>query len=143
MKWSLYAAVYAYCCGVVLLAPLGFVADALVQILGQSTTFTVVLVPGSGAIVGAIAWWGIVERRGAYTYPSGGLAGLATALGTVLLWVVALATVWAPRFVVLGGAVIAFVLAVVGPVGFVAGLPLLYARRRMDAGRSATPQHAG
>jgi hypothetical protein len=136
-RWSAYAGVYAFLCGVALTVPLGFVAGTLVKVLGLPTALTAVLVPGSGAVAGAVAWWAVVERPEAYGYLRGGLAGLVTVLLTVLFWAHLIAVVWAPEFLALPGTVltIGVVLAVTAPAGFVAGLPLLYLRRRLAGER--------
>lgn len=129
VKWALYAGVYAFLCGAVLLLPLGAVADTLVEILTLPRGFTTVLVSGSGAVIGAVVWWTVVERRDAYAYLLGGTVGLLTALFTVLLWAALVAIVYGPSAALAGGVVIVFVLVVIAPVAFVAGLPLMYARR--------------
>lgn len=143
-RWSLYAGLYAFLCGGLLLLPLGFVAHTLVKVLGLPTSFTSVLVPGTGAVVGAVVWWVVVERRDAYTYLAGGAVGVLTALFTALLWALVIAVVWGPEFLLLAGTllVIAFVLAVSAPLAFVAGIPLMYARRRSDDGLSGGGEHA-
>ena len=132
-RWSAYAGIYAFLCGAALLVPLGFVAGTLVKVLGLPSAFTAVLVPGSGAVVGAVAWWAVVELPAEYGYLRGGAVGLLTVLGTVLFWALVIAVVWAPEFLALSGTLltIGFVLVVTAPVGFVAGLPLLYLRRRL------------
>jgi hypothetical protein len=61
LKWSLYAGGYAFLCGLLLLVPLGFVAQVLVGLLtGQTATaargMASVVVPGSGAVIGTAVW---------------------------------------------------------------------------------------
>lgn len=133
VKWSMYAGAYAFLCGALLLLPLGFVANALVMILPLPNVATAVVVPGSSALVGAAVWWVVVERREAYTYLFGGLVGLVTVLATVLFWMVVIAVVWGLWSLQIAGTglVILFVLAVATPVGVVAGMPIMYARRRL------------
>jgi len=130
-RWSLYAGVYAFLCGVALIVPLGAVAKTVVRILTLPPALTVVLVPGSGAVLAAGIWWLLVERRGEYTYLLGGAAWLATALLTVALWTVLVAAVYGPMAVAVGGVVILVTLLVAGPVAVIAGLPMMYARRRL------------
>lgn len=131
VTWSLLAGAYTFLCSSLVLGPLGAVSDTLLTVLGLPETYAAVLVPASSAAVGAVCWWALVERRAAYAYPFGALFGLVTAVVTVLGWTVAVAVVWGPRTVLLaGGVVIGFVLALTAPIGAVAGLPLLYARRR-------------
>lgn len=136
VKWSLYAGAYALFCGVVLLLPLGFVASTLVEVLSLPRAYTAVIVPGSGAVFGAVVWWAAVERQDEYTYRRGGAVGLLTALCTVVFWVLLLTVVWGPWAILAGGVVVVFALVVAGPVAFVSGVPLMYARRRLDDGIS-------
>lgn len=130
VRWTLYAGVYAFLCGLLLLVPLGVVAETLLKVLTLPVAFTVILVPTSGAIIAAGVWWVVVERQETYTYLRGGAFGLLTALGTVLLWTLLVAIVYGPSAPLAAGVVIGFVIAVTAPIGVVAGLPLLYARRR-------------
>lgn len=141
-RWSVYAGIYAFLCGALLLLPLGVVADALVEILRVPTGFAGVLVPGSGAIVGAVVWWGVVERRDAYTYLAGGLVGLLTALCTVLFWSLLVVHVFGRWAIVSAGIVVGFVLLWTTPVAVIAGLPLMYARLRLTDGRSGGTEPA-
>lgn len=136
VKWASYAGLYGFLCGILLLVPLGVVARTLVEVLAMPPALTVIVIPGSGAIVAAIVWWAVVERRAAYTYPFGGVAGLVTVVGTVLLWMTALVVVYGSwtlriRETLL---IIGLVVAVAAPVGAVAGLPLMYARRQLGSG---------
>jgi len=131
--WSLLAGAYVFVCSSLVVLPLGAVADTLLTVLGLPESYAAVLVPGSGALVGAVGWWALVERRAAYSYLFGALFGLVTAVVTVLGWTLAVSVVWGPRTVLLAGVVvIGFVLAITAPFGAVAGLPMMYARRRFD-----------
>lgn len=88
------------------------------------------------AILGAVLWWGVVERRDSYTYLTGGLVGLSTALLTVFIWSLVVAIVDGPWAILAAGIVVGFVILVAAPAGAVAGVPLMYARLRLTDGRS-------
>ncbi|MBV0903264.1 hypothetical protein [Haloarcula salina] len=131
IAWSLLAGAYAFVCSSLVLLRLGAVAGTLLTVLGLPEPYAGVLVPASAGVVGAVGWWALVERRAAQSYLLGALFGLTTAVVTVSLWTLAVAVVWGPRTVLLAGVVvIGFALAVTAPLGAVAGLPLMYARRR-------------
>lgn len=142
MKWSAYAGVYAFLCGVVLLVLLRPVADTLVRLLALPAGYSVFLLAGPVTVIGAGVWWAVVERRGEYTYRLGGIVGMLTALFTVLLWVLLFAIVWGPVSVLAGGVLVFFVLVVSAPVAFIAGLPLMYARHRLGTGPSDGAERA-
>ena len=67
--------------------------------------------------------WSPATRWSAY---AGGAAGFLTALLTVLCWVMVFALVWGPSLVGFG-------VAVTLPPAVVAGVALMYARRRFGA----------
>jgi hypothetical protein len=117
---------------------MGAVTDALGQLLPYTTGPPAVFLALPVPSVGAIAWWAVVERRGAYSYPRGAAAGAVTALGATLCWLVVYAFVWGPRLVATGGILIAVVLVVTVPTAALVMLPLLYVRRQ----RSAEPAAA-
>lgn len=131
VRWSLFAGGYAFLLGVLLFLPLGVVAETLAIVLGLPAGLATVVVPGSGAVIGAAVWWAIVERRSRDGYLLGGVAGLATGVLTVLVWALVIATVYGPWALVSARVVVGFVLAVTAPVAFVAGLPFMYARLRL------------
>lgn len=131
VKWSVYAGIYVFVCGAAMVIPLGVVATTLVKILGLPTAFTVVLVPGSAAVIGTIVWWTVTERRNAYSYANGVIFGLVTSVVTVLFWGLVVAIVWGLQAVRISAIVIGFVLVVASPVGSIAGLPLMHVRRRL------------
>lgn len=130
-KWSLYAGGSAFLCGALLFLVLSPVATTLVKVLTLPTDHAAVLVPGSAAVAGAGVWWTVIERRHAYRYPDGAMAGLVTALVTVGFWLLLPALVYGPVAVLAGGIVILFVLVVTLPVAPIWGVSLVYARRRV------------
>jgi hypothetical protein len=129
--WSLVAGVYAFLCGAVLLLLLSPVNNFLGELLGFSGAYSTFLLAGPALVFGAVVWSSAVERRSAYTYPFGALFGAATALLTMLFWLLVFALVWGVPLVRTGGVLIAFVLAVVVPAGLVSGVPMMYARQRL------------
>jgi hypothetical protein len=133
-KWSLYAGIYAFLCSIVTLRKLSPISDTLVTVLPRLVGPSEFALAAPVPFLGAIVWWAVVERRETYTYLFGGIVGLLTALATVLLWTLVLAIVWGPKVLGVGGVllVISATLAVSLPVAFVLGLPLMYARRRLD-----------
>lgn len=133
-KWSLYAGVYAFLCSIVPLLVLSPISNTLVTVLPLPIGSSGFVLAAPVPFVGAVVWWAVVERREAYAYLFGGLAGLLTALATVLLWTLVLAVVWGPAVLRARGVlvVISFALAVSLAMAFVSGLPLLYARRRLN-----------
>lgn len=137
-RWALAAGAYAFLWSTVLLWRMGAVTDALGQLLPYTTGPPAVFLALPVPSVGAIAWWAVVERRGAYSYPRGAAAGAVTALGATLCWLVVYAFVWGPRLVATGGILIAVVLVVTVPTAALVMLPLLYVRRQ----RSAEPAAA-
>lgn len=136
MAWSLSAGVYAFVCATAMVALL---LSPVSRALGPGPAgYRAVSMAAPVAVVGAVVWWAVVERRGGRAYPLGAASGLATAFLTVLFWVLAYAAVWGAGsvsrtvdVVSLAGSLIAFVLAVTLPAGVVAGVALLYARRRL------------
>jgi len=135
-KWSLYAGVYAFLCSIVTLRELSPISDTLVTVLPAPIGSSGFALAAPVPFLGAIVWWVVVERRDGYRYLFGGVVGLLTALAAVLLWTLVLAIVWGPKVLGAGGVllVVSVTLAVALPVAFVSGLPLMYARRRLDPG---------
>lgn len=142
-RWSVYAGVYAFFVGIAVLLPLGIVANTLLKIIGISSSFADILPPVSNAIIATLIWWTVVERREQYSYLRGGIVGLLTAVFTTLLWAGIVAITYSLGAVVAAGVVLLFVIAVAAPIGFIAVLPLMYARhQRSDVqlnGNNRTP----
>lgn len=136
-KWSLYAGIYSFLGSLALFLPFGFVAGTLLKVLGLSSGLSAAGIPGSAGIIGTIVWWILIERRTDYRYRSGGVFGLVTAISTVLFWTLMVGVVYGPGAVLAAWVVILFVGGMTAPVGFIAGLPLLYARRQATSPNSA------
>lgn len=132
-RWSVYAGSALFLAGAVVVAPLGIIAETLFTVLGLPTGDTILLLPGSAAVLGGVVWWAVVERRAADDYPSGGAAGILTALLTVGFWTLLVAVVYGPGVVLVDETrlVIGVVLAVTTPAGAAVLLAVMYARRRI------------
>lgn len=128
--WSIAAGGYAFLCGTVLLATAQPISGTLLEALGVRTRVPMVLMAAPAALLGAVVWWAVVERRGTYSYPRGAIFGALTATVTVFAWVLKFLEVWGFELVATGWFVVAFVLALTGVGGLLSGLPLMYARRR-------------
>lgn len=135
-RWTLYAGVYVFLVSGILLLPLGPIVDMVLQVLGLSFRLSSLIVPASAGMIGAVSWWGIVERREDPWYLSGGIFGLATALLTILFWILLPAIVYGPGIVRTAGVVILFTGGLTVPVGIIAGLPLTYGRRQFGFSQS-------
>lgn len=136
VKWSSYAGVYALLCAAVLLLLMSQVATLVADVLALPSDSALWLA-GPVPVIGAVVWWAVVEKGSRYTYPFGGAAGLLTGLLTVLFWVVRAAFVWGPNGVLAGWPLVFAVIVPTVPAALLAGLPVMYARRRPDDGRSA------
>lgn len=126
----MYAGVYALIAAMVPLALLYPVSGTVVELLGLPAEFSAFSMAVPVPVIGASVRWWVVERGEAYSYLRSGAVGSVTALSTATFWLL----VFGVSFVVAGGVLVTFVLAVVGPAGFVAGVPSTYVRRR-QAGR--------
>lgn len=133
MKWALYAGGYAFLCATILLRLLSPVSNTLMTLLDLPTSYAglVLAVPVMGT--GAFVWGTVVEHRNRYTYALGALAGVVTAVSTVAFWILVFVAFWEFSLVLAGGVLVAFVSLVVTPVGCLVGIPLMYARRRLDS----------
>lgn len=128
----MYVGIYAFFVGTALLLPLGIVAKTLLKIIGLPSSVTGVVLPATIAVIAALMWWAVVERRNQHTYVRGGSAGLLTAAFTVLLWTGIVAIIYGLGAVAAAGVVILFVLVVAAPTSFIATLPLIYIRHRQS-----------
>lgn len=133
VKWSLYVGIYTLLCAAVLLLVISQVATLVAELLVLPSDSALWLA-GPVPVIGAVVWWGIVERRDKYTYPRGGAVGLVTALLTVLFWIIRAAFVWGPKGVLAGWPLVFAVLVPTVLAALIAELPVMYARRRLDAG---------
>jgi hypothetical protein len=132
--WSLATGAYLFCCAVLALGSLGPVTRTLAPVLGVPAGPVAVVFAAPAPVLGATAWWLLVERRGTYGYLRGVASGVAAAVGTVACWVLVGGVIWGPRLVVTGAVLVGVVLVVAAPAGAIAGVPLVYARRRLGAG---------
>lgn len=142
ITWSIYAGLYAFGCGAAMAFLLSDVLILLGDALGLPAAYSLFILAGPSLVIGAIVWWTLVERRDSYTYIAGGAFGLSTALLTGLLWIVRFAGGWGLEMLLAIRILVGFVLGVSVAVGVLAGLPLMYARRRLDAG-DRTGRNAG
>lgn len=129
-KWSMYAGLYMFLCGTAVAFLLYDVLALLGEVLGLPAAFTTVILASPSLAIGALVWWALVERRASYTYLVGGAAGLLTALLTGVVWVARFVSGWGVEMGLAVGVLIGFVLGVAVTGGVLAGLPLMYARRR-------------
>lgn len=134
-KWSLTAGAYLLSCAIVLLLVTRQVTGLVAELLGLPSG-SVAWLAAPVPVAGAAVWWAAVERRGRYTYLYGVAVGLATAILTVLFWVLRGVFVWGPELVASGWPLVFAVLVPTVPAGLVAESTLMYARRRLDEGRS-------
>lgn len=132
-KWSVAVGAYTLLCAVVVLVGIRSVASLVADVLALPSA-SVLWLAAPVPVVGALAWWAAVERPGRYTYGRGVVAGLATALGTVLVWMLWGAVVWGPELVLLGWPLVVAVVVPAVPAGLLAGVPATYARRRLGGG---------
>lgn len=104
------------------------------EVIGLPAAYAMVILASPALAIGAVVWWAVVERRDAYTYRLGGAFGLVTALLTGLLWTVRFVGFWGFEMLVIPivAFLVAFVLGLTALAGVLAGLPLMYARRRLD-----------
>lgn len=133
-RWAALAGGWAYLLSVGLFSvALGPVARVLGQLLALPGGASAVLVALPVGVVGAAAWFGLVEERTSYTYRSGAAYGLVTAVGAVLVWLGLLGLRFGPA-VLLGWPVALFVLVVSLPLALVAGFTTMAARHRFAPG---------
>lgn len=131
----MYAGVYAYVCCVLLVQLLRPAADMLAPLVGIQPGYSLLFLGVPAVIIAPFVWWTLVERRGRYIYPVGMTFGLLFVLITLVFWVLVFAGVWGVAVILAGNVVLAFVTVLAVPFGIVAGLPLMYARRRVDDDR--------
>lgn len=134
--WSIAAGGYAFLCGTVLMASLHPITGTLAGLFGVEFGRPSLLLASPATLLGATVWWAVVERRGTYSYLRGALFGGLTAVATVVAWVLRSLQVWGLELVATGWFVVAWMLAMTAVAGLVAGVPLVYARRRLTGGRT-------
>lgn len=134
--WAAYAGGYLFVCGTATAFLLADLLRLLADVIGLPAGLGLVILASPALGIGAGTWWAFVERRGAYSYPAGGLVGFLTALLTGLVWTARFVSAWGVEMVAIPivAFLVVFVLGVVGVAGGLTGLPLMYARRRSRAG---------
>lgn len=145
IRWSMYAGLYTFGCATATAYLLSDLLGILAEVIGLPTTYAMVILASPALVVGTGAWWAVVERRDAYTYRFGGLFGLVTALLTGLLWTVRFVSIWGFEMMVLPmvSVLVAFVLGVAVVAGVLAGLPVMYVRRRLGSGLTGGSERTG
>lgn len=136
VRWSAVAGLYLFVCGTATALLLADVLALLAEVIGLPMALWMVVLASPALVVGAVAWWAVVERRGSYSYLLGGTVGLVTALLTGLLWTGRFASAWGIEMLAVGVVplLVGVVLGLAAIAGALTGLPLMYARRRL-AGR--------
>ncbi|TQQ83572.1 hypothetical protein EGH24_01905 [Halonotius terrestris] len=144
--WSVATGGYACGCAVLLLVALSPITATAGSLLDLPTGVPPVVVFAAPVFaLGAVVWWGLVERPTAYTYLHGVAAGVATAVLAVAFWVLVFAARFGIPLVRRGDIVIGFVLVFALAVGSLYGLTAMYARGRLStpaSASSATASHA-
>lgn len=143
-RWSIIAGLYLFACGTATALLLHDVLALLADVIGLPTALWMVVLASPAFVVGAVVWWAVVERRDSHSYLLGGAVGLVTALFTGLLWTGRFATVWGLEMLEaeIVALLVVVVLGLTAAAGAIAGLPLMYARRRLDGRLSGGEQHA-
>lgn len=132
MKWSAYAGLYAFCCGTLLAIALDDILSILADVIGVPAAYSALVFAVPALPVGTVMWWALAERRESYGYVTGVAFGAVSALLTGQVWTARLVYYWGfevlsvPMIAVL----VAFVVALATLAGVVAGVPIMYARRR-------------
>ncbi len=137
-KWAAYAGLYMFVCGTVVASLLSDLLALLADVIGLPAGYAMAMFASPVLVIGTAVWWLLVERRTAYTYPIGGVFGLITASAAGLLWTARFVDVWGVEMAVIDAvaSLIAFVIGVAVVGGVLAGLPMMYARRRLGGGPS-------
>ena len=134
IQWSVYAALYMFIWGTAIAFLLSDLLTLLADVIGLPAGYAMAILASPVLVIGTLVWWILVERRGSYTYLLGATFGLVTALLTGLLWTARFVDIWGSE--VLTADVIpflvVFVLGVTTVTGVLTGIPLMYARRRLD-----------
>ena len=126
----MYAGAYLFVCATLTAFLLSDVLVLLGDALGLPAGYAMFVLASPALAVGAVGWWALVERRGSYTYLVGAAVGLLTALLTGLVWIVRFVSSWGVEFLLTVGVLVGVVLGWAVAAGVLAGLPLMYARRR-------------
>lgn len=134
LRWSIYAGGYMFVCGLIVALLLSDMLTLLAEVIGLPVPYSIVILASPTLFIGAVTWWLVVERPGSYTYRLGGFFGLATALLTGLLWTIRFVGIWGFEMlsIPIVSLLVVFVFGVVVIAGSLSGLPLMYARRRLN-----------
>lgn len=140
-KWSIGAGLYLFVWATAVAYLLSDILTLFGEVIGLPARAAMVVLAVPSLVIGAVAWWAAVERRGAYAYRLGVLVGLLTAVVTGLVWMVRFVAVWGVELLAVEAVAIlaAVVLGVAAVAGALVGLPLMYARRRLDGPTSPSP----
>lgn len=136
IKWPIYAGLYMFICGTATAFLLYDLLALLADVIGLPTKYSMVILASPALVNGTVTWWAVVERRDSYTYFAGGTFGLVTALSMGVLWTVQFVGLWGAEMLVIPIILflVIFVLGLAVMAGVFAGLPLMYARRRLNSG---------
>lgn len=139
--WSLSAGLYAFACATVIALVFSDVLSLAAAALGLPRTLWAVAVAAPAFAIGAVVWWGAIERRGSYTYLGGGAFGLLAALLTAAVWTVQFVRIWGPEVaeVPMIRVLVGFVVGLTAVAGVAVGVPLMYVRRRVRNAPSGRP----
>lgn len=134
MRRSVYAGLYLFIAGLLLSLLLSDMLSVLADVIPLPVTYSVVVFACPTVVFGAGTWWAVVERGGAHSYRHGAIVGVATALLTGLVWTTLFVAVWGVEMVTVPivAFLVVFVLGIAVVVGGLAGLPLMYACRRLN-----------
>lgn len=122
--------------GIVTVLLLSDMLSLLGEVIGLPPQYALVILASPTFLIGAIGWWMIVERRHAYSYFSGVVFGLVTALFTGVFWTVRFVDFWGLDMLMVPAVsyIVLFVLGIVMVVGAIVGLPIMYGRQRVQHG---------
>lgn len=132
-----------FVCGTAVALLLSDMLVLLVDVIGLSTEYWMVILASPAFAIGAVVWWTTVERRDSYTYILGGAFGLITALLTGLLWTVQFLRSWGFEMakIPIITFLIVFVLGFTAIAGAITAIPLMYTRRRLNSGVSGETEY--
>jgi hypothetical protein len=142
IKWSIYAGVYMFACATVTAVVLSDLLTVLAEVIGLPAAYSMVILASPAFLIGSVVWWTVVEQQDSDTYLRGGLFGLVTALLTGVLWTVRFVSVWGIEMLTadIVPVLVALVLGAAIIAGVFAGLPLMYARRRLNSDPAGKPE---
>lgn len=131
----MYAGLYMFIAGVLVSSLLSDILSVLAEVIRLPVAYSVVVFACPTLVFGAGAWWAVVERRDACLYRHGVVVGVVTALLTGIVWTTVFVAIWGVEMAAIPmvAFLIALVLGIAILVGGLAGLPLIYARRRVNS----------